>query len=167
MNIALQETDRPCSFLNSKLILSKKKTDFRIISMGIENISEYRYNLHNVTCFKNYVSTLYLNVPAEIKFGQILSLQRDFAWVAGPKTPLVCHWKNIVNPPFELPGFSQGQMMSEDIFSIFFPFVNDGVHKAKSEMSDSWKFTTFFWKALSAWPRNFKKVSKLQYYVVV
>ena len=42
-------------------------------------------------------------------------------------------------------------------FSIFFPFVNDGVQKAKSEMSDSWKFTTFFWKALSAWPRNFKK----------
>ena len=104
------------------MVLSKEKTDFRIISMNIENYSEYRYNSHNVTCFKNYVSTLYLNVPAEIKFGQILSLQRDFARVAGPKTPLVCHWKNIVNSPFELPGLTQAQMMSEDILGYFFLF---------------------------------------------
>ena len=59
--------------------------------MAVENIGLHRYNFHDVTCFKNYVSALYLNVPAEIKFGQILSLQRDFAWVAALKTPLVCH----------------------------------------------------------------------------
>ena len=54
--------------------------------------------------------------------------------------------------PFEL----------QDIFRTIspFPFVNDGVQKAKSEISDSWKFTIFFWKALSAWPRNFTKCQR-------
>ena len=63
--------------------------------------------------------------------------------------------KRILSAHFELHCFTQ--VVVSKIFYIFFPFVNDGVQKAKSEMSDSWKFTTFFWKLLSAWPRNFRK----------